>query len=189
MKEQPIREVTFAAIDFEGAGGLSGQADLPIQIGIASARLGESPTFYDSFLSINRRVTRGAQRVHGITDEQLLDCPSLLEIYPVLAEHLGGRPLVAHAHGTEKRFLATLPGHSFGPWLDTLTLTRRIYPEADSHRLGGLCDDLALTAKIEALIPNRGWHDALFDATASLLLLFHLIEELDLAEQPLSILR
>ena len=184
-----ISEVTFAAIDFEAAGALPEKPDVPIQIGIATGRLGEKPVLYDSFLAIDRPVTLGAQRVHGITDGQLVGCPTLLQLYPTLREHLEGRPLVAHAHGTEKRFLASLPGHSFGPWLDTLKLTRKIYPQASSHKLGRLCDDLLLTAGLDELVPERGWHDALYDALASLQLLFHLIEELDLAEQPIDVLQ
>ena len=184
-----IAETTFAAIDFEAAGAVPGKPDVPIQIGIATARLGEKPALYDSFLAIDRPVTRGAQRVHGITDTQLLEKPTLLQIFPTLKSHLGGNPLVAHAHGTEKRFLASLPGHSFGPWVDTLKLGRKFYPQASSHNLGRLCDSLQVTPKLQEILPERDWHDALYDAAASLFLLFHLIEELDLADQPISVLQ
>ena len=184
-----IAETTFAALDFEAAGAVPGEPDVPIQIGIATARLGEKPVLYDSFLAIDRPVTRGAQRVHGITDEQLLGAPTLLQLYPTLQTHLGNRPVVAHAHGTEKRFLNSLPGHPFGPWLDTLKLTRKVYPQAESHKLGRLSDDLGLTPALQDLIPDRDWHDALFDAAASLLILLHIIEELDLAQQPLTMLQ
>lgn len=181
-----ISETTFAAIDFEAAGAVPEKPDVPIQIGIATARFGERPQLFDSFLAIDRPVTLGAQRVHGITDQQLVNSPTLLQLYPNLKEHLAGRPLVAHAHGTEKRFLASLPGHSFGPWLDTLKLTRKVYPHAESHKLGRLCDDLDLTPQLEELVTGRHWHDALFDAAASLVLLFHLVEVLNLADRPLS---
>ena len=184
-----IAETTFAALDFEAAGAVPDKPDVPIQIGIATGQLGAPPQLYDSFLSIDRPVTRGAQRVHGITNEQLLGSPSLLQLFPTLQEQLGNRPLVAHAHGTEKRFLASLPGHPFGPWIDTLKLARKVYPQAESHKLGRLCDDLDLTPSLRTLVPNRDWHDALFDAAASLLILFHIVEELDLADQPLEILR
>lgn len=184
-----IAETTFAALDFEGAGAAPGQPDVPIQIGIASGRLGEEPTLFDSFLAIDRPVTRGAQRVHGITDEQLTASPTLLQLYPDLQNHLGNRPLVAHAHGTEKRFLSALPGHPFGPWLDTLKLARKIYPQAQSHKLGRVSDDLGLTPQLRDWVPDRDWHDALFDATASLLILFHIVEELGLANEPLDVLR
>lgn len=183
-----ISDTTFAAIDFEAAGATPGAPDAPIQIGIATGKIGEAPELFTSYLALDRPVTRGAQRVHGITDELLAGAPSLLQLFPTLKTHLSDRPLVAHAHGTEKRFLAALPGHPFGPWLDTLTLTKKIYPQAPSHRLGSLCDSLLLTPKLQELVPERDWHDALFDAAASLLLLFHIIDELNLADQPLKFL-
>lgn len=184
-----IAETTFAALDFEGAGAVPGQPDVPIQIGIASARLAEEPVLFESFLAIDRPVTRGAQRVHGITDEQLANSPTLLQLYPDLQTHLANRPLVAHAHGTEKRFLASLPGHPFGPWIDTLKLARKVYPQAASHKLGRLCDDLAITPTLKKQLPDRHWHDALFDATASLFILFHIVKELDLSHHPLDTLK
>lgn len=183
-----ISETTFAAIDFEAAGAAPGAPDAPIQIGIASGKIGEPPELFTSYLALDRPVTKGAQRVHGITDQTLANAPTLLELFPDLQTHLANRPLVAHAHGTEKRFLAALPGHPFGPWLDTLSLSKKFYPQAPSHKLGRLCDSLLITDQLRKLIPDRDWHDALFDAAASLLLLFHLIEELNLASQPLKIL-
>ena len=151
--------------------------------------MGGEIELFDSFLAIDRPVSRGAQRIHGISDKALVDAPNLLQLYPTLRDHLGDRPLVAHAHGTEKRFLASLPGHSFGPWIDTLQLARKIYPEAESHKLGRLSDVLGVTPALNSLVPDRDWHDALFDAAASLLILFHLIEKLELAEQPVEVLQ
>ncbi len=183
-----LSELTFAAIDFEGGGATSDAPDLPIQIGIATARLGETPSLFDSFLSINRPVTPSAQRVHGISDQDLIGAPNLPQYFPTLQEHLTGRPLVAHAHGTERRFLSSLPGHRFGPWVDTLQLARRIYPDFSSHKLSHLCDTLTLTPTLTQICPNRTWHDALFDASASLVLLFHLIEVLKLENEDLTML-
>ncbi|MDP0491985.1 MAG: 3'-5' exonuclease [Verrucomicrobiota bacterium JB023] len=184
-----ISETTFAAIDFEAAGAIPGEApDAPIQIGIAVGRLGEEPEFFESYLAIGRPVTPGATRVHGITDEHLQGAPTLPELYPTLAKVLGDRPLVAHAHGTEKRFLGSLPGHSFGPWVDTLKLGRKVYPQAPSHKLGRLCDSLLITPLLQEHIPARDWHDALYDAAASLFLLFHVVRELGLEAKSPSLL-
>ena len=96
--------------------------------------------------------------------------------------------IVAHGKGTEKRFLRAFPGHGFGPWIDTLLLTRAAWPDLSNHSLGALCDHHGLTSAIRAIVPNKSWHDALFDATASLVLLAHLIETLELAGRPVDIL-
>ena len=92
--------------------------------------------------------------------------------------------VVAHGKGTEKRFLRTFPGHGFGPWIDTLLLARAAWPTLTDHSLGALCEALALTAKVQTIVPGKSWHDALFDAAASLVLLAHLIDSLALADHP-----
>ncbi|OYV01990.1 MAG: DNA polymerase III subunit epsilon, partial [Verrucomicrobiales bacterium VVV1] len=45
-----------------------------------------------------------------------------------------------------------------------------------------------LTEKIETLVPGKQWHDALYDAVASLVLLDDLISSFALEDQPLDLL-
>ena len=96
--------------------------------------------------------------------------------------------VVAHGHGTEKRYLRNFPGHGFGPWVDTLLLSRAAWPDLKSHGLGDLCEHFGLTNKINDLVPDKTWHDALYDATASLVLLEYLIQQFKLAESATDIL-
>jgi len=186
---QLIAPTRFAAIDFESAGTSRGQTDVPIQVGIAlwspGAGFGETLC---SFLRAGRPVTWAARRVHGITTDDLAGAPSLLSLWPDLKRLLTDRVIVAHGHGTEKRFLRAFPGHPFGPWVDTLHLSRAAWPEFDDHSLGSLCDRLGLTPRVEALAPRGRWHDALFDAVASLAILEHLVDHHGLAERPLDLL-
>lgn len=186
---QSIAQTGFAAIDFESAGTSRGQTDVPIQIGIAlwSPDDGHGEAFC-SFLHTDRAVTWSAQRVHGITTAQLADAPTLLSLWPETKRLLGGRAVVAHGHGTEKRFLRAFPGHPFGPWIDTLNLSRAAWPAAPSHSLGDLCDMLDLTPRVESIAPSGQWHDALFDSIASLVILEHLVHTCSLAESSLDIL-
>jgi len=51
-----------------------------------------------------------------------------------------------------------------------------------------LCGALGLTCSVEALLPARRWHDALYDALASLLIVRFLVKELNLSGQPLDVL-
>ena len=187
--ETPIRELHFTAIDFESAGAARGKTDVPVQIGLASWRpdqpVGE---LFDSYLACDRPVTWSARKVHGIQDEDLVDAPRLPQLWPTLKQKLGGAVVVAHGKGTEKRFLRAFPGHGFGPWVDTLLLARAAWPDAPSHGLSELCDSSGLTREIETMVPDRRWHDALFDATASLVLLRHMVDTLDLPDEPLAVL-
>ena len=176
-----IQDLSFAAIDFESAGAARGVTDTPIQIGIAqwSAQAGFTATF-DSYLQTQQAITWAAQKQHGIGPAELKDAPPLVSLWPELKKHLEGRVMVAHGKGTEKKFLRAFPGHGFGPWVDTLLLSRAVWPQEREHSLGHLCRELALTEKISALVPERTWHDALYDAVASLCLLEWMIAHLDL---------
>lgn len=95
---------------------------------------------------------------------------------------------MAHGHGTEKRFLRAFPGHSFGPWIDTLQLARAAWPGLSSHSLGDLCGSLGLN-DFAIHAPDRTWHDALYDALASLALLKHLVRIFELEDLPVGVLQ
>lgn len=176
-----IRDCRFAAIDFESAGASRGSSDVPVQIGMAvwSPASGHSGAFV-SFLRTNRPITWQAHKVHGIKPADLADAPALVELWPEVKQRLTSSVVVAHGKGTERRFLRSFPGHGFHPWLDTLLLARAAWPALPDHSLGTLCSTLGLTDQVAALVPNRSWHDALFDAAASLVLLRHVITSFDL---------
>jgi DNA polymerase-3 subunit epsilon len=178
-----VRHSRFTAIDFESAGAARGVADSPVQVGLASWSVagGHSGTFV-SYLSTDRPVLWSARKVHGIGPEDLKDAPALLSLWPELKSRLAGAVVVAHGKGTEKRFMRAFPGHGFGPWIDTLLLARAAWPELPDHSLGALCGQKNLTEKVRAIVPGKSWHDALFDAAASLVLLEHLVDELPLAD-------
>lgn len=184
-----IASYTFAAIDFESAGAAHGKTDVPVQIGMATWSVAKGyADSYVSYIGTDQAVTWSAQKIHGIRHEDLADSPPLLSLWPQIKSTLSGRPLVAHGHGTEKRYLSTFPGHGLGPWIDTLQLYRAAWPELSSHALGDLCEHFKLTQAVSSLVPDRTWHDALYDATASLTLLEHLVQSYQLGSSDLEIL-
>lgn len=184
-----IRQCRFTAIDFESAGAARGMTDSPVQIGLAtwSVEDGHGDAFV-SYLHTDQPVQWTARKVHGIGPDQLAGAPTLLSLWPEIRQRLGGAIVVAHGKGTEKRFLRAFPGHGFGPWTDTLLLARAAWPDQTDHSLGALCDTRGLTARVQALVPGKSWHDALFDAAASLVLLEHLLQRMDLHDHPVETL-
>lgn len=184
-----IRQCRFTAIDFESAGAARGMTDSPVQIGLASwsAEGGHGDAFV-SYLFTDQPVQWSARKVHGIGPEHLAQAPSLLSLWPELKPRLSGAVVVAHGKGTEKRFLRAFPGHGFGPWIDTLLLSRAAWPGIKDHSLGSLCNTHGLTDQVRALVSEKSWHDALFDAVASLVLLAHLVDALNLNDHPMETL-
>ena len=180
-----VRHCRFTAIDFESAGASPGSTDAPIQVGLASWSMdGGHGNAFVSYLRTGQAVRWSARKVHGIGADQLADAPALLSLWPELKSRLAGAAVVAHGKGTEKRFLGSFPGHGFGPWIDTLLLARAAWPSLPDHSLGALCGHWGLVSTIQELVPEKSWHDALFDAVASLVLLERLIRDFDLAGQP-----
>lgn len=184
-----ISEHVFAAIDFESAGAERGKTDVPVQIGMAtwSAEKGHADHFV-SFIRADQPITWAAQKVHGITSEDLADAPALMLLWPQIKAIISKRIVVAHGHGTEKRYLRAFPAHGFGPWVDTLQLSRAAWPELESHSLGDICKHFNLETKVTSLVPNKTWHDALYDTAASLVLLEHLICVFSLADSSIDLL-
>lgn len=184
---QMISESRFCAIDFESAGASRGRTDTPIQIGLAigTVRAGvHRQESFTSYLKTHDPIQWSAQRIHGITTAELANAPTLPLLWPEIKCRMHGAVIVAHGKGTEKRFLRAFPGHGFGPWVDTLLLARAAWPDLPDHSLGNLCDTIDLTGTIRNLVPQKSWHDALFDAVASLVLLHHLIDMLAMQSYP-----
>ena len=141
-----------------------------------------------SFIRADRPITWAAQKIHGISSDDLSDAPAFMTLWPRIKAVMGGNIAVAHGHGTEKRYLRAFPAHGFGPWVDTLQLARAAWPNLSSHALGEICKHFNLTGKVTELVPNKAWHDALYDAAASLILLEYLVNEFKLSDSPIDLL-
>lgn len=191
--ELKISELSFSAIDFESAGASRGATDTPVQVGIATMtpphKAVPADDQYVSFIAPDSPVTWSAQKVHGISTEDLKGAPSLISLWPEIRSRLSGHPVVAHGAGTERKFLRAFPMHGFGPWVDTLHLSRKLLPGLGDYSLGNVASRLSLAEEISTACPDRTWHDALFDAVASLYILRSLIAGARLGELPFSAIK
>jgi len=183
---ETISGTRFAGIDFESAGIRPGATDVPVQIGLAVMEGTEISSTFCSYIHTTSPITWKARAVHGISDAEVADAPHLTDLWPEISSRLKGAYVVAHGAGTEKRFLRHFPLHGFGPWVDTLELSRALAPGLDSYSLGSLCEGFQLTGIISSSVSNFRWHDALADTVASLVLLRYLIETFELGERPAS---
>ena len=174
-----LKNLEFASIDFESTGHREGIGDDPIQIGIAVMKGFEidKSSFFRSYIkpSNDLQITSRSQSVHRIKNEQLEKSPVLFELWPKINELLSKRVVVAHGAGTEKRFLRSFPMHGFDIWIDTLQLAKKVLPESTDYSLGALIHDIGANEDLKTICPELDWHDALFDAVASLFLLKELL--------------
>ncbi len=183
-----IGKVKFAAIDFESAGAARGETDQPVQIGVAvCSAIDAAPECWVSYIATDKPVLWSASQVHGITTEMLANAPSFASLWPLIRARLSGAVVVGHNPATERKFLRRFPGHGFGPWLDTLALGKMCVPGLPDYSLSTLCDALGVTEAVSAVLPNKKWHDALYDALASMMVLKFLVKELKLKNHPLEV--
>lgn len=69
---------------------------------------------------------------------------------------------------------------SWGPWIDTLRLSKKLYPSIENAKLSELINALRLEKELLCLAKThcpqkrRNWHCALFDALACALIIAHL---------------
>jgi DNA polymerase-3 subunit epsilon len=186
ISTQRIADCHFAGIDFESAGSAPGETDQPVQIGIANVDFWDNrPRLWESYIAVDRPVRWSASKVHGITTDMLWNAPSFTSLWGDIRSRLQQTVVIGHNPSTERRFLRHFPGHGFGPWIDTLVLARFCLPDLTDYSLSSVADALCLQPALHDLMPNKTWHDALFDATASLLITQEIIRQLNLEQQPL----
>lgn len=147
----------FAAIDFETTGYENGNVDEPWQLGFALVRDGRIVETREWFFG--SPLTPDAQPMMDQWDD----------FYPCLA----GRRLVAHNIATERTILTRIaPLTKWGPWTDTLKISKAMFPRLPSYALGDLCEIFGLVPQME----GRTWHDGLYDAVACANLAIRLAE-------------
>jgi DNA polymerase-3 subunit epsilon len=177
-----IREAHVVVLDYESTGSLRGFANEPWQIGMVTLSSGsvDRDSMFESFLriDINRPFNPHAPGRHGELREKLAVAPTPQDLWMSIGPVLRQGPLCAHNIATEKKFLRSMaPMHRFGPWIDTLKLTRKAWPGCASYALEDLVMQFDLKSRVDSLCPGRAAHDALYDAVAAALLLSHLIQQ------------
>ena len=131
---------------------------------------------------------------HGITAELVDECPNFEQDFDLFAELRKSGPLCAHNASVEDRFLKNTWSYTrqspdfsnpkenqlvtnWGPWLDTLSIYRRLYPDLESYQLNALVrlfgfeEELSRLARLHCPKERIRYHCALYDALASALLL------------------
>lgn len=165
----PLAAVSFIAVDVETT-GLNPRHDAIIEIGAVKVQQGTIVAEFDTLVTLDRTIPPEAQRVHGITNAMLVGKPSIREALDMLVRFSADGTLVEHSW---KAFdVAFLEHANGGPvaatYLNTCTLSRRLFPFHRKHSLEECCR--------RHNIVNRQPHRALADARATAELLIYLLE-------------
>ena len=156
-----MRADTLVILDFETTGLSPDMGDRAIEIGAVRLQDGEVIEEFQALMNPGFKVSRFIADYTGISNDMLSDADSCENVMTRFADFLAADNWVAHNTSFDKRFLdAELQriGRTYsGEPSCSLLLSRRIYQDAQSHKLG----ELVKHARIHSA---GGYHRALYDA-------------------------
>lgn len=164
-----------AVIDFETTGLSPAQGDRATEIAAVILENGKVVDRYQSLMNAGVRIPAFIQQLTGISDAMIRSAPPIADVMQEVSAFVGDYPLVAHNASFDCKFwdaeLARINRHRQQEFACSLLLSRRLLPQAPSHKLGALVEF--------ANLPTAGRaHRALADAEMAASLLTHLEEEL-----------
>lgn len=177
-----IRETVLTVLDFETTGSVPGFDTEPWQVGAVLLVKGrvEPQQRVESLIQVdaNRPFSIYAPGRHHALRDRIAAADPVTGVWKKLEGWVADRPLAAHNAAVEKKFLRRMaPMHRFGPWVDTLTLSRQAWPDAPGHALADLIPGLGLESRVNEICPGRTFHDALYDAASCAVLLEYLLQQ------------
>lgn len=181
LAELPMQaEETIAVIDFETTGMSPRLGARATEVAIALVRQGRIVDRYQSLMYTGMWVPPFIEQLTGISNRMLDDAPPARRVMREAAEFVGACPLVAHNAAFDRGFWqAELqqagcdePHHREPAFACTLLLSRRLYDEAPSHKLGALAD-------WHGLPRNGRAHRAMVDAEMAAHLLLRLQRDVE----------
>lgn len=155
--------------DVETTGLYVEQGHRIIEIGAVEVNAGLMGEEFHSFIFTDKRISKDAHKVHGITPEMLAGQPKPEDVFGSFQRFISNSTLVAHNADFDITFLRhefwRLGKELYNQHKCTLKLSRRLYPglpdykldtvakhvlgaEVDRQRLHSALDDARLTARV-----------------------------------------
>ncbi len=151
----------FIAFDLETTGTVPG-VDQIVEIGAVRFNNGVVESVFTTLVDPLKPIPPGASAVNGITDDMVRGKPRIETLLQSFSDFCEDSILVAHNAPFDagfltmdiKRFESAAPK---GLIIDTLTISRKVFPGLPNYKLGTLVQHLK--------IPSTGFHRAEEDAT------------------------
>jgi len=161
----------YAIIDIETTGG-SSRIEKITEIAIYLHDGQQITGEFSSLVNPERNIPYFITNLTGITNEMVEDAPRFYEIAKTIVELTEGRTFVAHNARFDYSFIReefkSLGFNFKRNLLDTVALSRKLFPGHTSYSLGNICKDLKINI--------NGRHRAAGDALATVRLFEMLLE-------------
>lgn len=116
-------------------------------------------------------------RIHGLRNADVASQPPMTSICPRLADLVDGAVVVAHNARVDWSIVhRDCPSLLALAVIDTLRLSRRLWPELREHALDAVIDQLRVQVVLPQDASRAGRHTALHDATATALIFQQMVE-------------
>ena len=160
--EKPLKDMTYVVFDLETS-GLSSRYDRIIEFGAVKYQNGNTIDETDFFIKPDRPLSKVTTDLTGITDEMVASGKSIKQALNDILAFIKGTTLVAHNGSFDFGFLnEALKNNGMpeleNPVIDTLPLSRYLFPDMKSHNLG------AVAKKTGASYDEDEAHRAIYDA-------------------------
>jgi|GEM_PF-1863152 len=138
---------SFVVIDFETT-GLDSVTDKIIELGAVKYMNGEFKGEFSTLINPGITITPYITSINGITNAMVKDAPKISEKLPEFVDFLEDLPIVAHNASFDMKFLKSnaldFDIEILNPFIDTLYLCRKLYPDFEDHKLGTICSNLCI---------------------------------------------
>lgn len=134
----------IAVIDFETTGISPGQGARATEVALVLLDNGQIVDRFQSLMRTGAWIPPFITQLTGISNAMVSAAPEAAGVMAEAARFVGTAPMVAHNAAFDRKFwqaelaLAGLPAAQ--PFACTVLLSRRLYPQAPSHKLGTLVD-------------------------------------------------
>ncbi len=173
VEDAALSELDYVVFDIETT-GFDPQGDRIIELAGVKVSKGEIVGRFSTFCDPKRNISDKIVRLTGITNSMVDGAPTEEVVVKDFIEFAKGCILVAHNAAFDTSFVKYVSnkynlGYKFKS-LDTLALSRLLYPELKSHKLDKVC------AHLNVLLQDH--HRAINDAEATAGMLVKMLEQL-----------
>ena len=134
----------IAVIDFETTGLSPAMGDRATEVAIVLVEAGRVVDRFQSLMNAGVGIPAFITGLTGISNAMVAAAPPAATVMRDASRFVGNAPLVAHNAAFDRKFweaeLARAGQAAAQPFACTLLLSRRLYPQAPSHKLGVLVD-------------------------------------------------
>ena len=169
-----LSETELAFADVETTGLSTDAGDRIVEVAIIKAMGSTETVRYHQLVNPGRSIPTEVQRIHGISDADVADCPSFADIAATVADLLGGAWIVGHHVSFDVDFIGTELSRSclfveLAGMFDTRRLAKSTWNLSDNS-LGSVARALGV-----GIVQQ---HRALDDTKAAQAVFAHVVAEL-----------